>query len=238
MTVAIFDLDETLLDGDSEGLWIKFLAERHLVDAEFITRVIQYTQSYEIGQMDFNKYETYFLSIFQDIKTEELPGLLDGYLQLIRSHLRPELLQRLADHRARGHQILLITASNTFLAGRVADLLGVTNLIGTEIEVDSGGKPTGKITGLIPFQKVKVALLEGWLNEKGYTLQDSWGYSDSCNDLPMLQKVTHPVAVAPDELLREHALKNGWEIILDSSSETPKAYMGYNFDLNEKNLSS
>ncbi len=233
MALALFDLDDTLMDCDSEGLWLKFLVERGLVDAQAIQRVIEFTRTYTIGQMDFDQYEVFFLNLFKDFPTDVLRESLAGFLQLVRSHLRPEVLERLNRHRAHGDRILLITATSVFLSRPIADLLGVSDLIATQSELDAEGRPTGKIIGTIPFQARKVILLDAWLRENGCSLEDSWGYSDSCNDLPFLQKTTHPVAVAPDKILRDYALEHGWEILLDGCDETTKTSMGYNFNLNE-----
>lgn len=231
MALAIFDMDDTLVDCDSEGLWLKLLVERGLVDAGAIDRVIEFTKTYEIGYMDFDQYEVFYLSLFKDLEADVLRDSLAGYLELVRSHIRPEVYDRLNEHRAQGDRILLITATSVFLSRRIADLVGVTDLIGTEIEMDSEGRPTGKVTGAIPFQENKVALLDAWLKENGCSLEDSWGYSDSCNDLPLLQKVTHPVVVVPDKILRDHALKHDWEILVDGGSAVPKEFIDLNTDL-------
>lgn len=228
MTLAIFDLDDTLVDCDSEGLWLKLLVERGLVDAGAIDRVIEFTKTYEIGQMDFDQYEVFYLSLFKDLGAEVLRDSLAGYLELVRSHIRPEVLERLNRHRAQGDRILLITATSVFLSRRIADLVSVTDLIGTEIEIDSEGRPTGKVTGAIPFQKNKVVLLDAWLKENRCSLEDSWGYSDSCNDLPLLQKVAHAVVVVPDKILREYALEHDWEILVDGGSAVPKEFINLN----------
>lgn len=231
MALAIFDLDDTLVDCDSEGLWLKFMVERGLVDAQAIQRVIEFTRTYAVGQMDFDQYEVFFLNLFKELPAEVLRDSLAGFLELVRSHLRPEVLERLNRHRAQGDRILLITATSVFLSRPIAELLGVADLIATQSELDTEGRPTGKIIGTIPFQSRKVILLEAWLREHGCSLEDSWGYSDSCNDLPLLQKTAHPVAVAPDKILRDHALEHGWEVLLDGGGGVLKEFIDLNTDL-------
>ncbi len=228
MALAIFDMDETLVDCDSEGLWLNYLVGRGLVDAEAIDRVVEFTKTYEIGHMDFDQYEVFYLGLFKDLDAEVLRNALCGFLELVRSHFRQEVLERLNRHRSQGDRILLITATSVFLSRPIANLVGVRDLIGTQIEMDSDGRPNGRVIGLIPFQKNKVALLDTWLRENNCSLEGSWGYSDSCNDLPLLQKVAHPVVVVPDSILRTHALENNWEILVDEGYGVPKEFINMN----------
>jgi len=142
--------------------------------------------------------------------------LQDWRRQYIEEKITPILLPRahalLDRHRQQDDTLVIITATNRFITGPIATLYGIDHLLATEPET-SNDHYTGKITGVPCFQEGKVTWLENWLAEHGQTLQDSWFYSDSHNDLPLLGKVAHPVAVDPDEILRQHALKHDWPVI-------------------------
>jgi HAD superfamily hydrolase (TIGR01490 family) len=122
------------------------------------------------------------------------------------------MLQHVDWHRGQGHELVLITAANHFLAEAIAKKLQLQNIICTQAEIKQG-KFTGKIKGVPAFQEGKVTLLAEWLREKQMTLDGSWGYSDSHNDLPLLNLVENPVAVRPDAKLRSHALLHGWRLL-------------------------
>jgi HAD superfamily hydrolase (TIGR01490 family) len=136
--------------------------------------------------------------------------------QYIEEKITPILLPRahalLDSHRQQDDTLVIITATNRFITGPIAALYGIDHLLATEPEI-SNARYTGKITGVPCFQEGKVARLQGWLAEHGETLEDSWFYSDSHNDLPLLGKVTRPVAVDPDEILRHHADAHAWPVI-------------------------
>ncbi len=207
MTLAIFDLDFTLLEGDSEWLWSEFLLSQGVVDEVFTAQIAQYYRDYEAGELDFDSYERFLLVPQTQLSPERFANLRAAYLlEVIRPHLRPPMLKRIDWHRAQGHTLLLITASNASLAEPIARLLQVPNLICTQIE---NGRPIGTPA----FRTGKVTLLQAWQKNQGLSLSGSWGYSDSHNDLPFLQLVTYPVAVTPDKILRYHAFRNGWLVL-------------------------
>ncbi|NMB88240.1 MAG: HAD family hydrolase [Chloroflexi bacterium] len=210
--LALFDLDNTLLEGDCEALWVSFLYRQNLVDRAFVDRILAYYADYERGCLDIYAYEDFLLQPLAGHSLEAIQELRAQYLKQIRSTVRPDMQQRLDWHRSQGHLPLLITASNDFLAEPVARLLGFGELICTRLACD-GERWTGKILGTPAFRDDKVRLLEAWLVQNGRTLQGSWAYSDSHNDLPLLGLVDHPVAVTPDDLLRQHALSRRWEIL-------------------------
>jgi HAD superfamily hydrolase (TIGR01490 family) len=213
MSLAVFDLDYTLLEGDSESLWSQFLLEQGVVDQVFIDRITAFYSDYENGKMDFRIYETYLLQAMAALAPEQLEGLRTNFLCRLHYRLRPYVLERLNWHRYQGHQLLIITAANAFLARPLADLLGVRHLICTDVEMQDHCL-TGKVLGTIPFREGKVAMLKSWLSHySDRPLRDSWGYSDSFNDLPLLQWVRNPIAVTPDLALYNHALEHGWEIL-------------------------
>jgi HAD superfamily hydrolase (TIGR01490 family) len=212
MVLALFDLDDTLLDGDCERLWCEFLAERGLVDEGFLTRIGQFFEDYADGSMDFIAYETFFLSPLINFNAEGLIELRSQYLKQINVRLRSFMLERLQWHREQAHQLVLITASNAFLAQPIAQMLDIPHVICTEIEM-LNHKLTGKVLGMPPFREGKVACLKLWMAEHAQTLDESWAYSDSHNDLPILREVTHAVAVTPDDILRAQAHERGWKIL-------------------------
>lgn len=207
MTLAIFDLDFTLLEGDSEWLWAEFLLAQGLVGEDFIAQIEAYYRDYEAGTLDFDAYERFLLAPQTQLSPQRLTNLRAAYLlEVIRPRLRPWMLQRVDWHRAQGHTLLLITASNASLAAPIARLLQFPHLICTQI---TDGHPLGTPA----FRAGKVTLLNDWLAQHQQTLTGSWGYSDSHNDLPLLQQVSRPVAVRPDPVLRRHAAQTGWEIL-------------------------
>jgi HAD superfamily hydrolase (TIGR01490 family) len=210
--LALFDLDCTLLEGDSEALWSRFLLERGIVDAGFDEKVAAFYQDYERGRLDFYAYQEHLLQPLTVNPVEVMICLRSHYLDRIRAALRPQILERVHWHRSQGHKLLLVTATNSFLAGPIAALLEFPGLICTQAE--SGGNAfTGRITGTPAFREGKVIQLKAWLDENRLTLKGSWGYSDSHNDLPLLTLVDHPVAVTPDIRLRRFAREHRWETV-------------------------
>jgi HAD superfamily hydrolase (TIGR01490 family) len=214
-TVAIFDLDYTLLEGDSESLWSHFLFEQGLVGSDFVARIETYYHDYEMGQLDIYEYEEFLLHPLTLFSFDVLFNLRKEYLKRISQFIRQQMVERVKWHQAQGHILLMVTASNSFIAEPLADLLGFPNLICTFVEKD-GDRFTGKLTGIPAFRVGKLLRLEIWLYQHGLTLTNSWGYSDSHNDLPILELVDNPVAVSPDSFLKAHAHRNGWEVILIS----------------------
>jgi HAD superfamily hydrolase (TIGR01490 family) len=210
--IAIFDLDYTLLDGDSEAMWSHFLFEQKLVDGYFLQHIINYYHTYEQGLLDIHEYEAVLLHPLTKHPLSKLFELRQEYLIQIRTSIRATMMRRVKRFRDMGFVLLLITASNSFIAEPIATMLGFPNVICTQIK-RNGERFTNQIEGTPAFREGKVQRLEQWLQNKGLSLVDSWGYSDSHNDLPLLNRVEHPVAVAPDFVLREHARKHGWKII-------------------------
>jgi HAD superfamily hydrolase (TIGR01490 family) len=183
-----------------------------VVGADFTTQISRFFDDYETGTLDIVSYETYLLQPLTYLSFESLINLRKVYLEGIRARLRPNMLERLAWHRSEGHCLLLITAANAFLAEPITRLLDIPNLICTGIETENG-KPIPRLSGIPAFREGKVKRLEMWLSEHYQTLDESWGYSDSHNDLPLLERVTVPVAVTPDPVLRNIAIDRNWAII-------------------------
>lgn len=214
MTLAIFDLDNTLLGGDSDYLWGQFLVEQGLVDGEAYERENQrFYDDYEAGTLDIYEYQAFML---RPLTEYPLTEMLAWREQFIAEKIQPILLPRAVDllerHRTAGDTLLIVTATNRFITAPIAERFDVPHLLATEPEFTEG-RFTGRLIGIPCFQHGKVERLDQWLAETGHDLAESWFYSDSHNDLPLLGRVTYPVAVDPDATLVQHARERGWPII-------------------------
>jgi HAD superfamily hydrolase (TIGR01490 family) len=214
MSLAIFDLDNTLLADDSDYLWGQFLIEQGIVDGAAYERDNQqFYDDYRAGTLDIQEFLAFML---RPLAEHPLEQLLTWRAQFIEDKIRPILLPKamelLARHRTAGDTLLIITATNRFLTAPIAELLEVPHLLATEVEF-TAGRYTGRPVGIPCFQHGKVERLSAWLAETGHNLDESWFYSDSHNDLPLLGQVSYPVAVDPDATLAEHAQEHGWLII-------------------------
>ncbi|MAB97644.1 MAG: HAD-IB family hydrolase [Pseudomonadaceae bacterium] len=214
MRLALFDLDNTLLGGDSDHAWGDYLCERGILDGvAYKARNDEFYQDYLAGTLNLTDYLNFSLEI---LGRTEMAQLQTWHQEFMRDCVEPIILAKgealLAEHRAAGDKILIITATNRFVTAPIANRLGVETLLATECEM-LDGRYTGRTTDVPCFKEGKVTRLQRWLEENNMTLQDSSFYSDSMNDLPLLEQVTRPVAVDPDPKLRAEAEKRGWEII-------------------------
>ena len=214
MALAIFDLDNTLLAGDSDYLWGRFLVEHGLVDGEAYERANErFYQAYKEGSLDIFEFLRFSLRPLAEHPVEELEEWRRDFMEeKIEPILLPAAHALLDRHRERGDTLVIITATNRFVTRPIADRLGVHELIATDPEFREG-RYTGEVAGIPCFQEGKVKRLEQWLAEHGGGLAGSWFYSDSHNDLPLLERVEHPVAVDPDPTLEAEARKRGWPLI-------------------------
>jgi len=214
MSLAIFDLDNTLLGGDSDYLWGQFLVEQGLVDGEHYERENQrFYAAYEAGTLDIYQYQAFMLRPLAGRPLTELQAWRERFMEeKIQPILLPRADELLNQRRLAGDILLIITATNRFITTPIAERFGVPHLLATEPEIVDG-RYTGRTVGIPCFQQGKVERLDAWLVETGGDLTDSWFYSDSHNDLPLLNRVTHPVAVDPDATLARHAQERGWPII-------------------------
>ncbi|HEA51207.1 HAD family hydrolase [Marinobacter antarcticus] len=214
MTLAIFDLDNTLLAGDSDHAWGEFLVEEGIVDAETYRKSNdRFYQDYLNGELDILNYLGFAL---QPLSIHSMDKLLEWRATFMDKKVQPMLLQKaealLNSHRERGHTLMIITATNRFVTEPIANILNIEHLIATEPEMVNG-RYTGAIAGTPSFQEGKVTRLNDWLSANDETLEGAWFYSDSHNDLPLLKKVTNPIAVDPDPTLEKHARNQGWDVI-------------------------
>ncbi|MDC7710284.1 HAD family hydrolase [Vogesella indigofera] len=218
MNLALFDLDNTLIIGDSDSEWPKFLIKRGILDAEHHARQNDYFyEQYKAGTLDIYEFLDFQLAPLTRFSRSELDTLHAEYME---EHIKPIIPQKaralLAAHFAQGDEVMIITATNRFITGPIARELGVAHLIAVELEEDAQGNFTGKPSGTPSFQAGKITRLNEWLAARGETL-DSYDkvffYSDSRNDLPLLSIVSNPVAVDADDTLKAHAEAHGWPVI-------------------------
>lgn len=211
-TLALFDLDSTLLEGDCELIWCDYLLKYGIVEKPFMHQVKRYCVEYEIGVLDYVEFERYILSPVAAMSPARVQEILNEYLVQIRTLMRPRMLGVLQEHRSQGHILVLATASNSFVARPIAALLGIEHVVCTECELVDG-VPSGKVIGKPAFRSGKVERVKEWVETNQASLIGSWGYSDSHNDVPILSMVEHAVAVSPDAQLRRTARQNGWDIL-------------------------
>lgn len=214
MTLAIFDLDNTLLDGDSDYLWGQFLAQKGRVDADFYEKENQrFYDEYVAGTLDIFEFLEFSLAPLRDIDATELTQL---HQQFMTECIQPAITKKsrtlIQKHIKQNDTLLIITATNLFITAPIAEELNIHNILATEPEI-LDDKYTGKVFGTPCFREGKVERLKVWLNKTGNNLAESCFYSDSHNDLPLLEMVTKPIAVDPDDTLRSHAEMKGWEIM-------------------------
>lgn len=214
MALAIFDLDNTLLNGDSDYLWGQFLAQQGLVDKESYERENQrFYDEYKSGTLDIFEFLEFSLRPLSENSLVQLKQLHQQFMdKSIRPIITPAARAKVDEHRQAGDTLLIITATNAFITAPIAAELGIENLLATDPEMVDG-RYTGKVSGTPCFREGKVERLETWLQQTGLNLANSYFYSDSHNDLPLLERVSKPVAVDPDETLQQHAQMKGWDII-------------------------
>lgn len=214
MNLAIFDLDNTLLAGDSDYLWGRFLVEQGIVDGEYYERENQrFYDEYKAGTLDIHEFLEFSLAPLAREEPQTLLALRERFMaETIAPIMLPAARELLDSHRARGEYLLIITATNRFVTAPIAEAFGVDDMLATDPE-QRGERYTGRVAGTPCFRDGKVTRLEQWLARTGYNLEGSTFYSDSHNDLPLLELVSRPVAVDPDETLAAHARAKGWEVI-------------------------
>lgn len=214
MSLAIFDLDNTLLAGDSDYSWGEFLVQKKLVDSEeYRIANDSFYEDYKAGTLDIQAYLQFSLAPLTRFTMQELRVLHNEFMA---SYVEPMMLPKaralLQDHRSRGDYLLIITATNSFVTRPIASRLEVDDILATDPEIIDG-RYTGKGAGIPCFQVGKVTRLHQWLKTTQHTLEGAYFYSDSINDLPLLEQVTHPVAVDPDPRLEAIAKQRGWKVL-------------------------
>lgn len=214
MALAIFDLDNTLIGGDSDHLWGEFLVRHNYVDGELYQKENdRFYREYQDGNLNIHDWLEFQLKPLSSHPFTELQQWRETFIEEeINPILLPKATELIDTHRNKGDKLLIITATNSFITEPIASMLGITDLIATEPELIDG-EYTGAIDGIPSYQKGKIERLNIWLEEQDITMDGSCFYSDSHNDLPLLKIVDNPVAVDPDNTLMEVARERGWPIL-------------------------
>jgi len=214
LALAIFDLDNTLLSGDSDYLWGQFLAQTGAVDrAMYEQENLYFFHEYKKGTLDIMEFQRFSLRPLAQHSVKRLQRWRDQFLrEKIEPIILPPATQLVEQHRRAGDILVIITATNSFVTAPIARRFGIEHLIATDPAM-SNGRYTGEVMGIPCFKEGKVRRLKQWLEDHGETLQGSSFYSDSHNDIPLLEQVDKPVAVDPDDKLKVHARARGWPVI-------------------------
>lgn len=211
MALALFDLDHTLVAADTPALWFQYLIEKgQLREEDVREKAVQYTHDYETGTLNYPDYIRFELATIAGLP---IPKLLEWRSEFQMQHIRPNVSEEahklVNQHRQAGDTVAIVTATNDFVSRAGAEELGVDILIATNAE-QKQGRYTGDYTGVECFQAGKITKLKQWMDVEGHTLEGSWFYSDSSNDLPLLEVVENPVVVNADDRLSQIAKTRNW----------------------------
>lgn len=214
MTLAIFDLDHTLIDGDSDYLWGEYMVANGIVDAAaYRARNLEFYEEYQRGTLDNDQYLAFSLEPLTRHPLEKLHAWRRDYVERwIKPLIKPGAAVKFDLHRKQGHALMIISATHRFITEPIAEMLQIPCLLATEPEI-SHGRYTGRYLGTPTYREGKVVALQEWLDRKGESLDGAYFYSDSINDLPLLEAVENPITVGPDEELRTIAEARGWPVI-------------------------
>jgi HAD superfamily hydrolase (TIGR01490 family) len=218
VTLALFDLDGTLLPIDSDHAFGEFLIAIGWADADaYRRRNDAFYEQYKAERLDIDAYVDFCTAPWRDRPAHELAAVQARFVdEVARPALRDSALALVQRHREAGDLLALVTATNEFVTRPIAQLFGIDNLIATELERDAGGRVTGAIRGTPAFRAGKVERVHDWLRAQGRSLGDferQFFYSDSTNDLALLERVSHPVATNPGPALEAVALERRWPIL-------------------------
>ncbi|MCC3308153.1 HAD family hydrolase [Psychrobacter sanguinis] len=216
--LALFDLDHTLLDVDSDYLWGEYIVKNGLVDeAQYRTANQRFYEEYIEGTLDATEYNEFVAEFLTTLPLERLHDIREAYIKTeIEPHIRPQAIEAIQRHLEAGHDVVIISATNDFVVSAIAERFGIeaANVLATPLEVKDN-RYTGKLTDKPNFKEGKIYHLNKWLKakqEQGIHYSKTYGYSDSKNDLPLLEWADVPVAVTPDEVLHAHALAHRWAV--------------------------
>lgn len=212
MRLALFDLDDTLLDGDCSELWNAWMLERGWIDApqDFLLRTQEMQTAYHAGRLRLEEYLALTLSPLAGRREAEVRAEVEAFVEArIEPRLFPQGRARVAEHHAQGDRVMIVSASSRHLVAPVAAALGIAEVIAVEPAMDAG-RYTGGTTGELSYRGGKVNRLEAWLAEQAQPASHVSFYSDSHNDLPLLSRADRAVAVNPDPVLAEVARAEAW----------------------------
>lgn len=214
MALAIFDLDNTLIAGDSDHSWGEFLVDQNIVDRQLYKKMNdKFYADYESGCLDIFAYLEFSVEPLTQFSLQELDILHQQFMRDIIEPMKLDQAETLINHhRQAGDRVLVITSTNRFIVEPICKSLGINEIIATDLQIIDG-KYTGKVDGTPTFKEGKVERFNQWLKEQNTNNEGSYFYSDSINDMPMLLEVTYPIAVDPDPALRKEAESRHWEII-------------------------
>lgn len=214
MKLVIFDLDNTLIAGDSDHAWGEFLISKKMVDPiEHAQQNDHFYLQYQQQTLNIHEYQAFVLAPLIKLDHQTKQALHDEFMQTVIADLRLEKSDKLIKkHQDAGDKLIIITATNSFIAAPIGKWLGIDIVIATDPEIIDD-QFTGKLSGTPCFQEGKITRLNEWLTEQKQKTTEITFYSDSINDLPLLKHADHPVAVDPDDLLRSHALAQNWPVI-------------------------
>lgn len=216
--LAIFDLDNTLINTDSDHSWPQYLMKKGVVDVEH-TRAQndKFYRDYQNGCLDIDEFLKFHLEPLSRFSQEELAEMHREFTAgFIVPHISPMAKMLVQSHRDAGDELLVISSTNEFIITPICRLFGIENIIGTQLETGSDGRYTGNYVGTPSLKEGKITRLNEWLAARGETLESygkTYFYSDSKNDLPLLRLVSDPVAVNPDETLQQEAEEKGWPVL-------------------------
>ncbi|QYD69688.1 HAD-IB family hydrolase [Paraburkholderia edwinii] len=219
--LALFDLDHTLIPTDSDHEWGRFMVKLGIVDADnFARENDRFYADYKAGKLDIHAYLVAMLTPLAKYSREQLKTWHDQYMhEVIKPAIVPAAMELVREHRDAGDLCCMVTATNEFITAPIAEVFGIDKLIACEVETVDGHPAsayTGRPTGTPSYREGKIVRTEAWLASLGKTWSDferSYFYSDSHNDIPLLEKVTDPIATNPDDTLREYAQTHGWRIL-------------------------
>lgn len=212
MALVIYDLDETLINKNCSLLWLHFLHHQGLIGQETLAEERRMDTLYQQGQLDITAYLKMLLKPHIGKTLQQLKDVVSEFInRYVIRHFRPSAVKNIKQHQDQGDRCIVVSASVDFLVKPISHQLGIEDAIGVQVETQDD-KITGKAEGVICFQEGKVAQLQEWLQQHPENLENSWFYTDSHNDLPLLEKVCNPVAVTPDKKLRAIAAENDWPV--------------------------
>ncbi|WP_201618224.1 HAD family hydrolase [Psychrobacter urativorans] len=217
-TLALFDLDHTLLDVDSDYLWGEYIVNKGLVDeAQYRTANQKFYQDYIEGTLDATEYNEFVAQFLTTLPLTRLHELREDYIKSeIDPHIRPKALSVLREHLELGHDVVIISATNDFVVSAIAERFGVeeANVLATPLEIKDE-RYTGKLTDKPNFKEGKIYHLDKWIDKQqvgGISFEKTYAYSDSKNDIPLLEWADVAVCVSPDDALHAHALAHRWAV--------------------------
>ena len=210
--LTIFDLDNTLLAGDSDRAWGQYIVEKKIVSDAFLVESEKFYNSYYEGDLDIDGFLAFCLKPLTENKLSELLELRKGFIEdKIKPMMLEEAIRTVKQKKSEG-PVIIATATNSFVTRPIADLFEIKDLIATEFIIKDN-EFTGEVDGIPCFREGKVKKVEEWVKANGYDLSSATFYSDSFNDLPLLQKVETAIVVDGDDKLIEQAKNNDWKCI-------------------------